>query len=128
PTDAVQLLNSVLDTLVLELKIPVLALAGNHDSPSRVDFGSNLMRQQCLYMVGNMTSDVSMVVLNDQHGEVHFHLVPYCDPNVVAHEFQDESVKTHNQAIEKITQNITHQSDKQASHVFIGHAFVTPYG
>ena len=128
PTDAVQLLNSVLDTLVLELKIPVLAIAGNHDSPSRVDFGSNLMRQQGLYMVGNMTSDVSPVVLNDQHGEVHFHLVPYCDPSVVAHEFQDESVKTHNQAMEKITQNITHQSDKQARHVFIGHAFVTPYG
>src|SRR5699024_12751792 len=79
-------------------------------------------------MVGNMTSDVSPVVLNDQHGEVHFHLVPYCDPSVVAHEFQDESVKTHNQAMEKITQNITHQSDKQARHVFIVHAFVTPDG
>src|SRR5699024_3981037 len=55
PTDAVQLCNSVLDTLVLALKSPVLAIAGNHDRPSRVDFGSNLMRQQGLYMVGNTT-------------------------------------------------------------------------
>src|SRR5699024_11765189 len=86
------------------------------------------MRQKGLYKVVNMTSDVSPVVLNDQHAELHFQLVPYCDPSVVAHEFQDESVKTHNQAMEKSTQNITHQSDKQARHVFIGHAFVTPYG
>src|SRR5690625_5317739 len=37
PTEAVHLLNEVLDTIVLELGIPVLAIAGNHDSPSRLD-------------------------------------------------------------------------------------------
>src|SRR5699024_2760991 len=122
------LLNSVLDTLVLELKIPVLAIAGNHDSTSRVAFGSNLMRLQRLYMVGNMTSDVAPVVLNHQHGEVHSHIVHYCDARVVAHEFKDEYAKTHNQATEKITQNRNYQSDKQARQVFMCHAFWTPYG
>src|SRR5699024_2358983 len=73
-------------------------------------------------------SDVSPVVLNDQHGEVHFHLVPHCDPRVVAHELQVESVKTLNQALEKMTQNITYQSDEQVRRVIIGNAFVTPYG
>src|SRR5699024_5214341 len=79
PACAVQLLNSVLDSLVLELKSPVLAIAGNHDSPSRVDFGSNLMRQQGLYMAGNIASHFSPVVLHEQHGEVHFLHVPYFD-------------------------------------------------
>src|SRR5699024_9678075 len=77
PNDAVQLVNSVLDSLVLVSKSPELAIAGNHDNQSRVDFGSNLRRLQGLYMVANMTSDVSLVVLNDQHDEIHFHLVPY---------------------------------------------------
>lgn len=128
PTEAVQLLSRVIDTLVLELEIPVLAIAGNHDSPSRVHFGSNVMRGQGLYMAGNMTNDYAPVVLNDEHGEVHFHLVPFCDPSVVSHVFQDESVKTHHQAMEKITTHLQKNLDNQARHVFIGHAFVTPSG
>lgn len=40
PTEAVQLLDRVLKTIVLQWKIPVVAVAGNHDSPSRLDFGN----------------------------------------------------------------------------------------
>src|SRR5699024_8397171 len=66
-------------------------------------------------------------VLNYKQGVVHFHLVPYCDPRVVAHEFEDESVKKHNQAMDQLTLILTPQSDKQARHVLFGHAFVAPY-
>src|SRR5690554_5389214 len=38
PTEAIHLLNEILDTIVLELGVPVLAIAGNHDSPSRLNF------------------------------------------------------------------------------------------
>ena len=38
PTEAVNLLDEVLETIVLKLKTPVLAIAGNHDSPSTSPF------------------------------------------------------------------------------------------
>lgn len=128
PTEAIHLLNEVLDTIVLELGIPVLAIAGNHDSPSRLDFGSKLMEKNGYHIVGQLTEELEPVILHDEHGEVHFHLVPYCDPSVVRTIFDDENVRTHNDAMGKIVEQITEKMDPTARHIFVGHAFVTPSG
>lgn len=128
PTEAVHLLNKVLDNIVLQLKIPVLAIAGNHDSPSRLNFGSKIMKENGLHITGEFTADLHPIVLQDTHGEVHFHLIPYCDPSVVRHVLKDESIRTHNDAAKRIMEHITSNMDPQARHVFVGHAFITPYG
>ncbi|MGM8364423.1 exonuclease SbcCD subunit D [Virgibacillus sp. W0181] len=128
PTEAVHLLNNVLETIVLDLETPVLAIAGNHDSPSRLHFASSLLKNNGLYIVGQLTKDLNPVVLHDEHGEVHFHLIPYCDPSVVRHLFQDEEIITHNDAARKIVEEINRKKDPKARHVYVGHAFITPYG
>lgn len=128
PTDAVQLLNRVLDEIVLTLNTPVLAVAGNHDSPSRLHFGSNIMTKKGFHIVGHFETDSPPVVLHDEYGEVHFHLIPYCDPSVIRHTFQDDSIKTHDDAAEQVTRHLKQKMDKHARHVYVGHAFVTPYG
>lgn len=128
PTEAVQLLNEVLDKIVVELRIPVLAVAGNHDSPSRLHFGSKMMTEKGFHIVGQYEKNHQPIVLKDTYGDVHFHLIPYCDPSIVRNIFQDESIKTHDDAMEKIVDNITDSMDKNARHVFVGHAFVTPFG
>jgi DNA repair protein SbcD/Mre11 len=128
PTEAVNLLDEVLETIVLKLNTPVLAIAGNHDSPSRLHFGSKMMKSNGYHMVGQVLRELEPVVLRDEYGEVHFHLIPYADPSVIRYVFQDEEVKTHNDAMRKITQEITAKMDGNARHVFVGHAFVTPAG
>ncbi|OKP97654.1 exonuclease SbcCD subunit D [Paenibacillus sp. P46E] len=128
PTEAVQLLDRVLQKIVLQLKIPVLAVAGNHDSPSRLDFGSNIMRASGLHIAGELTTSMEPVVLNDEHGEVHFHLIPYSEPGKVRYLLGDEIIRTHNDAMQKITENIKRTMDPNARHIFVGHAFVTPGG
>jgi DNA repair protein SbcD/Mre11 len=128
PTEAVNLLDEVLETIVLKLNTPVLAIAGNHDSPSRLHFGSKMMKSNGYHMVGQVLRELEPVVLRDEYGEVHFHLIPYADPSVIRYVFQDEQVKTHNDAMRKITQEITAKMDGNARHVFVGHAFVTPTG
>lgn len=128
PPEAIHLLNKILDTIVLELGVPVLAIAGNHDSPSRLDFGSKLMKNNGYYIVGQLTEDLKPVILNDDHGEVHFHLIPYCDPSVVRTVFNDDDIRTHNDAMRKIVEKITEEMDPAARHVFVGHAFATPSG
>src|SRR3990170_3601924 len=50
PPDAVQVLDDVLSRLVLDLKVPVVIIAGNHDSPGRLNFGSRLLAGRRLYV------------------------------------------------------------------------------
>lgn len=128
PTEAVNLLDEILETIVLKLKTPVLAIAGNHDSPSRLDFGSKIMTANGCHIIGQITKSIDPVVLKDEHGAVHFHLVPYADPSVVRHIFEDEEIRTHNDAMKKVTEHIGANLDAGARHVFVGHAFVTPHG
>lgn len=128
PTEAVQLLNDILEEIVLILNVPVIAIGGNHDSPSRLNFANKMMEDRGLHIVGQLSKEVNPVVLHDQFGEVHFHLVPYSDPSEVRHLFADETIKTHDDAYEVIIENIEKQMDKNARHVFVGHAFITPYG
>lgn len=128
PTEAIQLLNDVLDRIILDLNIPVLAIAGNHDSPSRLNFASKILMENGLHIVGQFEKDYHPVVLEDSYGEVHFHLVPFCEPSVVRNVFSDDSIKTYDDAMKKIVEEISHHMDQSARHVFVGHAFVTPYG
>jgi DNA repair protein SbcD/Mre11 len=128
PTDAVQLLDEIFETIVLDLNTPVLAVSGNHDSPSRLNFVSKITQRNGLHIVGNFTKDLQPVIINDEHGEVHFHLVPYCDPSVVRTVFGDEEIRTHNDAAKKIVETIKENRNEAKRHVFVGHAFVTPMG
>ncbi|WP_217585801.1 exonuclease SbcCD subunit D [Lentibacillus saliphilus] len=128
PTDAVHLLDEVLEKIIIELRTPVIAIAGNHDSPSRLHFGSHIMEKNGLFLTGRFSKDAKPVVLKDNHGDVHFHLVPYCDPSIVRHEFALEDIRSHNDAMRTVVQNITEKMDPKARHVFVGHAFVTPHG
>lgn len=128
PTEAVQLLDRVLETIVLQLKIPVLAIAGNHDSPSRLNFGSSMLKAAGFHIAGELTYPFKPAVLHDEHGAVHFHLIPYAEPGKVRHLLADEDIKTHEDAMMKITETIKAAMDPNARHVLIGHAFVTPGG
>lgn len=128
PTEAIDLLDEVLERIVIDLQTPVLAIAGNHDSPDRVNFATKIMEGRGLYLVGQLRPDMKPVVLQDTYGDVHFHLIPYADPAQIRHLLQDESIRTHDDAMKAIINRIEVELDPQARHVFVGHAFVTPGG
>lgn len=128
PTDAVALLDEVLQTIIIDLHIPVLAIAGNHDSPGRLHFGSQIMKSNGLYMMGHPDRALTPIILNDEHGEVHFHLLPYVDPSVVRHMFQQDDIKTHHDSMKALIEKIKLNMSEDARHVCISHSFVTPMG
>lgn len=128
PTEAVALLDDVLEKIVMDMKIPVIAIAGNHDSPGRLHFGSSLMQKNGYFIAGQVSKEIEPVVLMDDYGEVHFHLVPFADPSVIKHLHDDETISNHQDAMRKITEGIYEKMDAKARHVFVGHAFVTPHG
>lgn len=128
PVEAVDLLDEILAEIVLKRKVPVLSIAGNHDSPTRLQFGSKLMRESGLHIIGEFKGNIEPVVLHDEYGEVHFYLVPFAEPSTVKHIFNDDSIDTYDDAMKIIIQHIEEKMDYTKRHVFVGHAFVTPYG
>ncbi|WP_346274842.1 exonuclease SbcCD subunit D [Halobacillus naozhouensis] len=124
PKQAVELLNDTLTTLINDFNIPVLAISGNHDSPDRLEFGSQLFRKQQLYLDTKLSEEYQAVTLYDESGPVHFHLVPYVEPAEVAYQFDDDEVRSHQQAAEKLIKYITERYDMEERHVWIGHAFL----
>ncbi|ENQ3077127.1 exonuclease SbcCD subunit D [Bacillus sp. WLY-B-L8] len=128
PTEAVDLLNETLQKIVIELQTPVLAIAGNHDSPDRIHFGSSLMKKQGLHIVGQFQYPYEPVVMHDEYGEVHFHLVPYVDPSIVRHVMKNEDIRSHDDAMRIFMNELSESMDKEVRHVFVGHAFVTSSG
>ncbi|WP_075618757.1 exonuclease SbcCD subunit D [Paenisporosarcina indica] len=128
PTEAVNLLDDVLETIVLELNTPVIAVSGNHDSPGRLNFGSRMMKSNGYHITGQLKKEMEPVVLKDEFGEVHFHLVPYADPSQVRHVLDIPDIHSHDQAMKSVTAHLESAMDPLIRHVFVGHAFVTPHG
>lgn len=120
PPDAVALLDDTLAHFSLDLKIPVLMIAGNHDSPERLGFGSRLLAEQRLHVAGGLPNEVTPILLRDKRGPVEFFLVPYAEPAVARDVLGDESVVDHNSSFGSVIGRIKPGSRS----VLVAHAFV----
>lgn len=125
PVEAVELLDGVFSRILLELKIPILAIAGNHDSAERLSFGSKILTKKGLHIAGVFDKDIKKVVLQEEKGPVNFFLVPYADPREVKHIFEDEEISTHDSAMNKIIEKIKENMNDDERNVMIAHGYVT---
>ncbi|MFI5380770.1 MAG: exonuclease SbcCD subunit D [Tepidisphaerales bacterium] len=125
PPEAVELLNDTLNRLILDLRLPVIAIAGNHDSPQRVEFAARLLRPQGLHIFGAPGRPAGLVSVNDAHGPVDFHAVPYAEPAVVRQVYADEDVVDHQTAMDRCCREIRERQASGRRSVLVGHAFVS---
>ncbi|MGD7021252.1 exonuclease SbcCD subunit D [Rossellomorea vietnamensis] len=120
PTEAVELLDEILYKINVELKIPVIAISGNHDSAERLSFGTSWYKQSRLYLKGKLTNDFTPIEVDG----IHFHLIPYADPGIVRQLLQDDSIHSHHDAMQALVGQIEKNMDTSLPQVFVGHAFV----
>ncbi|WP_419394330.1 exonuclease SbcCD subunit D [Cytobacillus praedii] len=120
PTDAVELLNEILFKINVELKTPIVAIGGNHDSAERLSFGSSWYKQSRFYLSGKLESDIQPIHING----VNFYLVPYAEPGMVRHLLNDESIHSHQDAMKAAIRKIEKHLNPNEPNVFVGHAFV----
>lgn len=97
PAEAVTMLDGML-TALAEMGILVLVISGNHDSPERLSFGRQLMKQQGIHFAGKYDGTVQKVLAHDAYGAVQFFLLPYVNPQVV-HQFLQEEVQSYEEAV-----------------------------
>ena len=120
PTEAVELLDEILYTINVKMKIPIVAISGNHDSAERLSFGSSWYRHSQLYIHGKLTKACEPVHIKG----VNFYCVPYAEPGTVRHVFEDESIHSHQEAMRRITGAIEEMLNPNEPNVLVGHAFV----
>lgn len=120
PTEAVDLLNEILFTINIKMKIPVIAISGNHDSAERLAFGTSWYKHSHLYIAGKLEEEIEPIRL---HG-VNFYCVPYVEPGIVRQLYNDESIHSHQEAMKSIIDRIESKMNRNEPNVLIGHAFV----
>ena len=104
-------------------RVPVLLISGNHDSPERLAFGNRLLDTSGIHISPVYSGEVRPITLQDEHGPVHFWLLPFLKPAHVKRFFPDEPIESHTDACRAaITQmNV----DFSARNVLVTHQFVT---
>ena len=128
PHEAVTLFNDVLTEMVMDVKMPVVAIAGNHDSPERIDFGADLLRGAGLVLAGAPLSK-TILTLDDADGPVDFVPIPFATPEALRSALRQEDkpidgVQGFEAAMKRqVDEILLHSSNRRR--VGIAHAFVT---
>src|SRR5690606_29206659 len=124
PAEAVRLLDRVLSELILDLKIPVVMIAGNHDGPDRLAFGSGLLQRAGLTVRGPVEMEAAPLVLRDAHGEVEIHALPYAEPALVRSACGNDAIADHHAALAAQTAAVRAAQVPGRRSVVVAHAFV----
>jgi exonuclease SbcD len=124
PAAAVALLDETIDQICHGLKVPMIMIAGNHDSPQRLGFGSRQLARAGLYVVGSLWQSPQSIELTDRHGQkVAFYPIPYTDPATVRHG-HDIAVTSHDEAMSYLIDLIHASRNRSTPAVAIAHCFL----
>ncbi|HZZ84721.1 MAG TPA: exonuclease SbcCD subunit D [Anaeromyxobacteraceae bacterium] len=125
PAEAVALLDDFLTRVRGDLALPVVLLAGNHDSGERLSFGSRLLERQGLHVRGSCRRAGEPVALQGDGVTGFVYPVPYVDPEVVRAESGEEGLRGHAQATAFVLARArADAADRGGVRVLAAHAFV----
>ncbi|MBL8602745.1 MAG: exonuclease SbcCD subunit D [Myxococcales bacterium] len=129
--DAVRLLDWFLREVNRGLAIPVIAIAGNHDSGDHLGFGAWLFASGDVHLRGRVEPELQPIVIEDAYGEVVFYPLPYVEPEAARDlglfaEVEDGAL-SHRDLVESLLRQArAHRDSRPAGRsVVIAHAFAT---
>lgn len=120
--EAVALFNHFISQVIGRLEIPTVIIAGNHDSNTRIHFGSELFASKHLYIVGECEKGYQHVTIEGSE-TIDVYLIPYMEPAYVREIAGDETIKRHNDAMRYLTRQIEKEKNDRAT-LLVVHAFV----
>lgn len=122
--EAVNVLSSVLQQLVLTLKVPTLVIAGNHDSPERLGFLSGLLEPAGLFMEGPVSDTPRVVTLGSGDDAVDVALLPFADPEETRAALGDDAIRGHESALRALAKRALAACHPERKKIAVSHAFV----
>ena len=128
--EATELLDEFLSRLITEIGVKVVAVSGNHDSSTRLDFSSKILEKQGLYITGEYKKLVNRVSI----GDTDFYLMPYVDPSTMRRRYREVleerniKISTYDDVMEFITGEVKREMDDTRVNIGIYHGFVIGQG
>ena len=120
--EAVALLDEFLVALS-QRRLQVFLISGNHDSPERLAFGGRLMDQSGIHIAPAYHGEAAKYIMEDEHGTVHIHLLPFVKPVHVRRYFPQADIQDYTDAVRTAVDAM--MVDKTQRNVLVTHQFVT---
>lgn len=123
PIEAVSLFDDFVSKVVLDLKVPILAIGGNHDGGERLGFANAIQAKVGLHLMGNFTWPIPKVRFEDEEGPVDVYLMAYADLAVLHAVVPETADLNYVQAMDWVLNHT--EVDKAARNVLVAHGVVT---
>jgi exonuclease SbcD len=121
PPEAVTLLDDAL-TRLADLGLPVVVIAGNHDSAERLTFGSRLLAARGIHLRGALDEAHRPI---EVPGKGFVYALPFVDPDVVRGLLGDEEIRGHVVATGRILHRArTDAAARSLPTILVAHSFV----
>ena len=110
----------------IEPSIPVLIIAGNHDSPERLNYASAFLERHHIYLSvlppEREEEYLKKIVLTDEYGPVNFYLLPFLKPGYVRGLMAEERAGcTYEEAVSFVLKR--EKIDREERNVLLSHQF-----
>ena len=125
PVEAVDLLNEVFSKILIDNKVKIVAISGNHDSGERVSFGSKILEKEGLYIQGIIEDEIKSIRIDDEEGNVNFYMIPYVDPAILRRKFNNPEIRNHNDAMKELINRIKPSLNEGERNIVVTHGYVT---
>ncbi len=124
--EAYELFDDFLNKVAsIEPTIPVMIIAGNHDSAKRLHYASGFLEKSSIFIETmppvQEEDHIKKIILEDAHGEVCFYLLPFLKPGFVRHLFPEGEITDYGSAVKGLLQRECIDFSKR--NVLISHQF-----
>ena len=122
-TEAISLYDRVMTRIAGELRVPVLCIAGNHDSAERLSQCSELLRRSGLYIAGALTKEPCAVSFEDAD----IYLLPWFSIEKARAVFPGDAdrIRSMEDAYRVVCGELRQTFAPGKKHILVSHAFIT---
>ena len=123
--EAIEIWNRAATGVCLDCGIPMIVIAGNHDSADRLAACSELLKKSRLYISGRLVNPVEPVLLED--GRTAVWPLPFFQSDAVRAKWPDRCEETVNQtrAMKIVLDSIRERMGGYARNIVVSHALVS---
>ncbi|MGM0123285.1 DNA repair protein SbcD/Mre11 [Enterococcus sp. AZ194] len=118
--EAIEAFNQQMIEMNLEEKLPILAISGNHDSSTRLEAGAPWFSQTNFHLYTRLEQAFTPI----EWADTQFFLLPYFEPIAARLYFEDESIRTLQQAMVRVVSEMESLFAPNKKHVLVSHFFV----
>lgn len=120
--EAVEVLDEFMTELV-NRKVQLFIVSGNHDSPERLNFASRILQKNGVHIVGSFDGALRHISLNDEFGPINIYLLPFVKPAVVNRYYPNQDIESYEDAVKTVVD--ASRINEKERNILVVHQFIT---